>query len=128
MSAFLTKYYGTCTGQSVAEPLHTITTSPSHFGLVSAFLVKYYGQGIGQRVTDALGTITTRDRFGLVTVDIDGETYAIGDIHLRMLKPEELKRAQGFPQDYIIDRYDDGRPVPVTQQVKMIGNSVVPIM
>ena len=128
VSAFLTKYYGTCTGQSVAGPLHTITTSPSHFGLVSAFLVKYYGQGIGQRVTDALGTITTRDRFGLVTVDIDGETYAIGDIHLRMLKPEELKRAQGFPKDYIIDRYDDGRPVPITQQVKMIGNSVVPIM
>lgn len=127
-SAFLTKFYHTTTGQPLTEPLHTITTSPGHFGLVSAFLIKYYGCGTGQSVKDALGTITTKDRFGLVTVDIDGETYAISDIHLRMLKPEELKRAQGFPEDYIIDHYDDGRPVPVTQQVKMIGNSVVPLM
>lgn len=128
VSAFLTKYYGTGTGQSIAGPLHTITTSPGHFGLVSAFLVKYYGTGTGQSVKDAIGTITTKDRFGLVTVDIDGETYAITDIRLRMLKPEELKRAQGFPADYIIDKYADGTDVPITQQVKMIGNSVVPIM
>lgn len=128
VSAFLTKYYHTTTGQPLTEPMHTITTSPGHFGLVSAFLVKYYGTGVGQSVKEALGTVTTKDRFGLVTVDIEGETYAISDIHLRMLKPEELKRAQGFPRDYIIDRYDDGRPVPMTQQVKMIGNSVVPKM
>lgn len=128
VSAFLTKYYGTCTGQKLTDPMHTITTSPGHFGLVSAFLVKYYGTGTGQSVNDAIGTITTKDRFGLVTVEIDGETYAISDIHLRMLTPEELKRAQGFPTDYIIDRYDDGTPVPKTQQVKMIGNSVVPVM
>lgn len=128
VSAFITKYYHTTTGQSLSEPMHTITTSPGHFGLVSAFLMKYYGQGTGQSLNESLGTITTKDRFCLVTVEIDGEAYAISDIHLRMLKPEELKRAQGFPKDYIIDRYDDGSPVPKTQQVKMIGNSVVPVM
>lgn len=128
VSAFLTKYYHTTTGQALSEPMHTITTSPGHFGLVSAFLVKYYGTGTGQSLNDSMGTITTRDRFGLVTVQIDGETYAIADICLRMLKPEELKRAQGFPSSYVIDRYDDGSKVPVTQQVKMIGNSVVPLM
>lgn len=128
VSAFLTKYYHTTTGQALSEPMHTITTSPGHFGLVSAFLVKYYGTGTGQSLNDAMGTITTRDRFGLVTVQIDGETYAIADICLRMLKPEELKRAQGFPSSYVIDRYDDGSKVPVTQQAKMIGNSVVPLM
>lgn len=126
---FITKYYGGVTGQRVDEPLHTITAGfGGHFGLVSAFLIKYYGSGTGQTIDAPLGTITTKDRFGLVTVDIDGETYAISDIRLRMLTPEELKRAQGFPRDYIIDRYDDGRPVPKTQQVKMIGNSVVPVM
>lgn len=127
-TAFLTKYYKTGIGQSLIEPLHTITTSPGHFGLVSAFLVKYYGTGVGQSLNDSLGTITTKDRFGLVTVDINGETYAISDIHLRMLTPEELKRAQGFPKDYIIDHYHDGSPVSKSQQVKMIGNSVVPLM
>lgn len=127
-TAFLTKYYKTGIGQSLTEPMHTITTSPGHFGLVSAFLVKYYGTGVGQSLNDSLGTITTKDRFGLVTVDINGETYAISDIHLRMLTPEELKRAQGFPKDYIIDHYHDGSPVSKSQQVKMIGNSVVPLM
>jgi len=46
----------------------------------------------------------------------------------RMLKPEELKLAQGFPKSYIIDRDPDGNPYPVKDQVARIGNSVVPIM
>lgn len=72
--------------------MHTITTSPGHFGLVSAFLIKYYGTGGGQELKMPLATITTKDRFGLVNVilDIDGEAYIIKDIFLRMLKPEEL--------------------------------------
>lgn len=127
-ATFITKFYHTGTGQSCREPLHTITQSPGHFGLVSAFLVKYYGCGVGQSVDKPLGTITAVDRFGLVTVEMDGVTYAITDIKLRMLKPPELKRAQGFSDDYVIDRYYDGTPVPVKQQVKMIGNSVVPVM
>ena len=45
-----------------------------------------------------------------------------------MLKPEELKLAQGFPRDYIIDRYSDGTAVPKTEQVRRIGNSVVPLV
>ena len=52
----------------------------------------------------------------------------IVDIRLRMLKPEELKLAQGFPADYIIDRDYTWKPYPKSEQVKRIGNSVVPIM
>lgn len=127
-AAFITKFYHTGTGQRVSEPLHTITTSQGHFGLVTAFLVSYYGNGQPISVDKPLPTITTRDRFGLVTVEVDGATFAICDIRLRMLHPEELKLAQGFPRDYIIDRYADGSKVPSKQQVKMIGNSVVPVM
>lgn len=77
-----------------------------------------------------LGTITTKDRFGLVNVliEIEGETYIIKDIFLRMLKPEELKVLQGFPKDYIIDRDINFKPYPIKEQVARIGNSVVPIM
>lgn len=129
VTPFIMKYYGGVTGQRVDRPIGTITAGfGGHFALVSAFLIKYYGTGDGQSVSDPLSTITTRDRFGLVTCTIDGETYAIADIYLRMLTPEELKRAQGFPVDYVIDRYYDGTPVPKKQQVKMIGNSVVPAM
>jgi len=126
VAAFITKYYKTGIGQSLKEPLHTITTSPGHFGLVTAFLIKYYGMGCGQKLDQPLGTITTKDRFGLVTVEIDGETYQIVDIRLRMLLPEELKIMQGFPEDYIIDHDADWKAYPVSEQVARIGNSVSP--
>lgn len=131
VTAFITKFYKSGIGQGCDEPLHTITTSPGHFGLVSAFLIKYYGSGGScQTIDRPLDTITTKDRFGLVYVilDIDGEQYIIKDIFLRMLKPEELKRMQGFPDDYIIDRDIDWKPYPIKEQVARIGNSVVPVM
>lgn len=125
------KFYKSGIGQGCDEPLHTITTSPGHFGLVSAFLIKYYGSGGNcQGLDRPLGTITTKDRFGLVNVliEIAGEQYILKDIFLRMLKPEELKLMQGFPADYIIDRDIAGRPYPIKEQVARIGNSVVPVM
>jgi DNA (cytosine-5)-methyltransferase 1 len=82
---------------------------------------------------DPLQTITTHDRFALVTVR--GEPYVIEDIGLRLLTPRELFRAQGFPDNYVIDRslIEDeltGRLTEValtkTQQVHMCGNSVPP--
>ncbi|WP_330634675.1 hypothetical protein [Anaerovorax sp. IOR16] len=128
VTAFITKFYKSGTGQLVNEPLHTITTSPGHFGLVSAFLIKYYGAGTGQEVNKPLGTIVTKDRFGLITVMIAGEPYRIVDIWMRMLKPEELKLAQGFSKSYIIDHDSEMKKYPVKEQVAKIGNSVSPIM
>jgi DNA (cytosine-5)-methyltransferase 1 len=131
ISVFVTKFYKTGTGQEVTEPLHTITTSPGHFGLVSVFLIKYYGtETSGHSVNEPLATITTKDRFGMVSTILlkNGERYAIADIYMRMLKPEELKLAQGFPKDYVIDHDIDGNPYPIKEQVAKIGNSVVPIM
>ena len=131
MTAFISKFYKTGTGQGCDEPLHTITTSPGHFGVISAYLIKYYGSGGSCQTLDRpLDTITTKDRFGLVNVvtEINGEKYILRDIFLRMLKPEELKLCQGFPSDYIIDRDYKWRKYPVSEQVKRIGNSVVPVM
>ena len=131
VTAFVTKFYKRGIGQGCNEPLHTITTSPGHFGIISAFLIKYYGSGGScQGIDRPLDTITTKDRFGLVNVvlDIKGEKYILKDIFLRMLKPEELKQMQGFPEDYIIDRDYNQKPYPIAKQVARIGNSVVPIM
>lgn len=93
---------------------------------VAAFLVNYYGNGTALDVRDPLDTVTTRDRMALVTVHLQGVPYVITDIRLRMLKPAELFRAQGFPADYIIDRTADGRPITTTAAVRMVGNSVSP--
>lgn len=92
---------------------------------VNAFLIKFYSEG-GQHAgcDEPMHTVPTRDRMGLVT--LDGTDYAIADIGLRMLTPRELFRAQGFPEDYIIDRGADGRRLPKDAQVRMCGNSVCP--
>ena len=150
--AFLMKFYKSGTGQSMFEPIHTITTSPGHFGQVSVltvkledllkagvsedvaqkctwvseFIIEYYGCGTGQTVDNPLHTIVTKDKFALITVL--GNEYVILDIFLRMLTAEELKLGQGFPRDYIIDRDYRWKKYPVSEQVARIGNSVVPIM
>lgn len=93
---------------------------------VAAFLVKYYGSGIAVGLHDPVDTVTTKDRLALVTVVIKGTPYVIVDIGLRMLKPHELFRAQGFPVTYIIDRTADGTVLKTTAQVRMCGNSVSP--
>lgn len=131
VTAYVMKYFGQGTGEDCREPLHTITAGGLRFAAISAFLTKYYGSGVScEPMDEPLATITTKDRFGLVNVavDIQGERYVIADIFLRMLKPEELKVMQGFPKDYIIDRDYRWRKYPASEQVKRIGNSVVPIM
>lgn len=96
---------------------------------VAAFLMEYYSEGGQWSALDKpLNTITTRDRLALVTVFIKGDPYVIVDIRLRMLTPRELARGQDFPEDYIIDRGHDGRKFSVATQVRMIGNSVNPVM
>lgn len=51
---------------------------------------------------------------------------AAGVIGTHMLTPRELYRAQGFPDNYIIDTGHDGRKFSNKTQVMMVGNSVSP--
>lgn len=128
VTSHMVKLRGDNIGHGAAEPLHTVSAQGFHFGEVRAFLVKYYGSDQDPRLQEPMHTVTTRDRFALVTVA--GEQYAIADIGLRMLSPRELFRAQGFRDDYIIDRGIDegGREIRLTktEQVRMCGNSVCP--
>ena len=111
----------------VDEPLHTVCATGTHMAEVRAFMIKYYGnEQDGHGLENPLGTVTVQDRFGLVTVTIAGEEYAIVDIGMRMLTPRELFNAQGFPPDYIIDRDAAGDPITKTAQVAKCGNSVCP--
>lgn len=121
------------TGQEAREPLHTVTGQGGHFAEVRAFLVKYYGLGgQDQALDDPMHTIPTKDRLGLVTVH--GIDYAIADICIRMLTPRELFRAQGFPEDYVIDvrfwkklrKKSLLRWLSNAEKVRMCGNSVCP--
>ncbi len=127
VTSHLLKLRGTSRhGQPVDAPAPTITAGGLHIGEVRAFLIKYFGTDQDPNIREPLHTITTRDRFGLVTVK--GEEYQIVDIGMRMLAPRELFRAQGFPEDYIIDRDAHGKAITKTAQVARCGNSVCPPM
>lgn len=106
------------------DPMTTVTAGGGHQALVQAFLLKYYGTAVGQSLREPAHTATTKARLGLVTVQ--GAEYAIVDIGMRMLTPRELFRAQGFPEDYIIDTEMDGAPLTKTAQIRLCGNSVCP--
>jgi len=133
ITSHLVKFKGTSRdGQSLHEPLHTVQAHGVHYAEVRAFLLKYYGSNASpgkngsQSLHDPLHTITSVDRFGVVTVRIGGEPYAIVDIGMRMLTPSELFRAQGFSSSYVIDIEVNGKPITKRDQVRMVGNSVSP--
>lgn len=109
-----------------AEMAHLSPEAEAGALRVAAFLISYYGNGDALSLADPLDTVTTRDRMALVTVRLQGVPYVIVDISLRMLKPAELFRAQGFPPEYVIDRTADGRRITTTAAVRMVGNSVSP--
>lgn len=111
------------------QKTHTVLSPEQEAGAlrVTAFLVKYYDSGTSvPSLADPLDTVTTRERLALVTVVIKGAPYVIVDTGLRMLKPHELFRAQGFPVSYIIDRTANGTPLSTSAAVRMVGNSVSP--
>jgi DNA (cytosine-5)-methyltransferase 1 len=129
--AALAKYYGSEQAPEMMQPLHTVTTK-DRFALIEA-------QGVIPVLTPELVKKAHRVARWLRShgEKFEGEfamcgEYVIVDVGMRMLKPRELYRAQGFPESYIIDRGVDeaGRVVllSITAQVKMCGNSVSPLV
>jgi DNA (cytosine-5)-methyltransferase 1 len=58
----------------------------------------------------------------------DGREMRIADIGMRMITPREMANSHGFPRSYRIERTADGRPLTLTQQTSLLGNSVPPPM
>lgn len=126
VSSHLVKLRGTCRdGQRVDEPMPTVTAGGQHVGEVKTTLaVEDYDEERAQQVLAFLKEYCGPDSTGLV--EIDGVTYRIVDIGMRMLQPHELYRAQGFPEWYIIDRDYRGVKYAKDKQVARCGNAVPP--
>jgi DNA (cytosine-5)-methyltransferase 1 len=126
VSSHLVKLRGTCRdGQRADEPMPTITAGGQHVGEVKTTLsVEDYDKERAQQVLAFLREYCGEDCTGLV--DINGVTYRIVDIGMRMLQPRELYRAQGFPEWYIIDRDYRGVKYAKDKQVARCGNAVPP--
>ncbi|WOJ00017.1 DNA cytosine methyltransferase [Citrobacter koseri] len=112
-------------GQKMDQPVPTITAGGQHVGEVKTTLaVEHYDEQRAQQTLAFLREYCGEDCTGMV--DIDGITYRIVDIGMRMLQPHELYRAQGFPDWYIIDRDYRGVKYAKDKQVARCGNAVPP--
>lgn len=118
-------------GQSVREPLSTITAKASHHAVVKSYLAKYCGDGslfgnwsqIRELLNKYAGYDIKDDE--ILVFNIDGNEFFIYDIGMRMLEPFELAAAQGFPPDYVLKVSES---YSKKAQIARIGNSVCPIM
>ncbi len=136
VAAFFAKYYGTGDGARQDEPMHTVTTN-DRFGHMQAVLAcPPFGPEHEARAREVAEFLRAHDAWHggeFVTLTIDGGTFVVVDIGMRMLTPRELFRAQGFPEDYVIEgvweeRGGDWhwRPFAKDVQVGCCGNSVCP--
>lgn len=117
--------------RSVQEPLNTITTSGAHFAFTKVYVKKYSVNcniGYWSEIRGLLNKYTDWNLADneILIFNINGTEYFISDIGLRMLQPKELYKAQGFPDDYIIDHDYTGKTYPKSKQVARCGNAVPP--
>lgn len=126
VASHLVKLRGTCRdGQRTDETMPTITAGGQHVGEVKTILsADGDDEQRAQQVLAFLREYCGADSTGLV--EIDGVTYRIIDIGMRMLQPHELYRAQGFPDWYIIDQDYRGVKYAKDKQVARCGNAVPP--
>ena len=127
----LVKLKGTNLGGPVTEPVQTITAGGGHFGVVTTMVAKAEPGADLRHWAEIRDLLNTYCGYNLGPDDvllfqIGGERYFMADIGLRMLTPRELYRANGFPDDYRIDRDYTGKEYQKTKQVARCGNAVPP--
>lgn len=153
VTAYCIKYYSSGgQWQGLDEPMHTMTTK-ARVGLVEVVQVPadVLAPENRERARRCAALLHAHlpEQFPepaeLVVVRMAGGWWVLVDITLRMLKPRELFRAQGFRDSYVIDEIPDPErlfvdghqadgdplllpriPLSATAQVRMCGNSVPP--
>ncbi|MFJ2486965.1 DNA cytosine methyltransferase [Pseudomonas sp. NPDC087639] len=107
------------TPKRAKETLARAERAIAELGDNKSFLIVYYGTDGGggwQRMDSPLRTVTTVDRFAYVEPTGNGHM-------MRMLQPEELRKAMGFPDNYEFPN------VTRREKVKLMGNAVCsPVM
>lgn len=127
----MVKLKGTNLGGAVSEPVQTITAGGGHHGVVTTEVRKAEPGAELHNWPKIRGLLNIHCGYALaddevLLLELGGAWYFIADIGLRMLIPRELYRANGFPDDYIIDRDYTGREYPKSKQIARCGNAVPP--
>ena len=129
--AHMVKLKGTNLGGPITDPVQTITAGGGHHGVVTTQIVK---AGAGSDLQNWPKIRAALNEFcgyhlednEVILFLIGGAWYFMADIGLRMLTPRELYRANGFPDDYKIERDYMGHTYGKTKQVARCGNAVPP--
>lgn len=127
----LVKMKGTNLGGPATEPVQTITDGGGHHGVVTTKITRAE-PGADLRhwpeIRELLNTYCGYDLGpeDVILFQISGAWYFMADIGLRMLTPRELYRANGFPDDYKIERDYTGQTYGKSKQVARCGNAVPP--
>ena len=129
--AHMVKMKGTNLGGPATDPAQTITAGGGHHGIVTTRIVKAEaGADLGHwpEIRELLNTYCdyTLGPEDVILFRIEGAWFFLADIGLRMLIPRELYRANGFPDDYKIDRDYLGNEYKKSKQVARCGNAVPP--
>lgn len=114
------------------EPMPTITAKAAHEAQIVTYLQKIDTvQDLGnwdkirKLLNDYAGYSIAEDE--ILILEINGVKHFISDIGMRMLKAKELKLAQGFPADYVIDIEPHiGKKYSEAKQIARLGNAVCP--
>ena len=130
-TAHMVKMKGTNLGGQAQDPLQTITAGGGHHGVVTTRIAKAEPGADLQnwpKIRAALNEFCDYhlEDTEVILFSIGGAWYFMADIGLRMLTPRELYRANGFPDDYKIDRDYTGKEYGKTKQVARCGNAVPP--
>ncbi|MCL2861019.1 MAG: DNA cytosine methyltransferase [Firmicutes bacterium] len=119
--------------KSVDEPLPTLTTS-EHFAHIRTYITRYEGTQNLHNWSQIRELLNAHAGYSIaeneiLIIEIDGVSFFISDIEMRMLSPKELYGCQGFPPDYDFEHAKiNGVVVKLSkaEQVKKVGNSVCP--
>jgi DNA (cytosine-5)-methyltransferase 1 len=116
---FIVENKKTSNAREITSPLACATTVPYH-GIIStdkfnSFISYYYGSNQSTNQTEPLGAATTKERYMMVNY----KQPEYEDCYYRMLKPNEIKLAMAFNNDYVV--LGSGK-----HQVKQLGNAVTP--
>ena len=130
-TAHMVKMKGTNLGGQAQDPLQTITAGGGHHGVVTTRIAKAEPGADLQNWPKIRAVLNEFCGYHLEDTEvilflIGGAWYFMADIGLRMLTPRELYRANGFPDDYKIERDYTGKEYGKTKQVARCGNAVPP--
>ena len=129
--ASLVKMKGTNLGGPATEPVQTITAGGGHHGAVTTEVAEATPGADLRNWPKIRAALNEYCGYKLEDNDvilflIGGAWYFMADIGLRMLTPRDLYRANGFPDDYKIERDYLGNIYGKTKQVARCGNAVPP--